>query len=299
MKNTSKVILLILGCIIAVGAILLFAKTRVSPPTEIEYVDNFPNVLSQHCLEIDTVSGFDNSRLSYLALSDKINRFLLEEKISTDVADLNRKHIAEIYGNRLVDKCYNILRGNIWPETDIKEATELMEELSNARLSNDSPAATPLFFSNVENFNKTIRNYRDALALNRKAYYSPSNTTYGDDIIKQAQKYKNMQYLSNNTNLVAVLNKIPGKVADSHYAHIQRLISNLSNYVYNYEDKDDFLSAYESIQAEIDKYIKKASVYGISNMKDSDGNNIRLQSGKIRQEGLNYFRNKNSEYTPW
>ena len=65
MKTSVKILLLVMFSIGAIAGVLVFAKTQVAPPSNLELVDQYSINLESSCASFDTIKDFNDSRVEY------------------------------------------------------------------------------------------------------------------------------------------------------------------------------------------------------------------------------------------
>lgn len=228
MKNSVKVLLLILCSIGAVAAILIFAKTQVAPPSGIEIVDQYPDNLAAACNEINNSGSIDENRQTYLKLKDKIERLRLEGKISNSLADEKHSSINEVYGNHLTQAGLGSFSSSKWDMNRINQLVGYIDELGQDKLSSGTSAVSSKFNSDAKTIHGVLKDYADALALSKRTGFS--SVSDAQSKVTKANNYKMQPYLRNNTELVNALNALPGKIADNHYKYVAGQINRMENY---------------------------------------------------------------------
>ena len=93
MRNSIKILILLLVSLGLISGILVFAKTRVAPPKEIECINQFSKKIQIDFLSFDSINDFSECRQSYVKLDDKLILFYNENSIDDKTADEYRKKI--------------------------------------------------------------------------------------------------------------------------------------------------------------------------------------------------------------
>lgn len=228
MKTSVKILLLVLFSIGAIAGVLVFAKTRVAPPSNLELVDQYSLNLTVSCASFDTIKDFNNSRVEYIRLDDKLNRFLSENAIDAKVSDEYRKKIDETYGKSLRTYGFGIFQKSVWPEDKLNELLSMLTSLKGDKLTTGENAVSDDFIASSDKINSVIGDYRAALRLSRSTSFNGVNDAASK--IQKAKSYRSAEYLKNNAALVNALDALPGRIAQSHYGHVSGLVNALGGY---------------------------------------------------------------------
>lgn len=105
----------------AIAGVLVFTKTQVAPPSNIEIVDQYTINLKKSCASFDTIKDFSQIRKEYIVLDDKLNRYLSENVIEVSTSDEFRKNIDLTYGKGLTAYGFNLFQKSVWPEENLRE----------------------------------------------------------------------------------------------------------------------------------------------------------------------------------
>ena len=228
MKTSVKILLLVLFSIGAIAGVLVFAKTRVAPPSNLELVDQYSLNLKASYASFDTIKDFNDSRVEYIRLDDKLNRFLSENAIDAKVSDEYRKKINETYGKSLRTYGFGIFQKSIWPEDKLNELLSMLISLKGDKLTTGENAVSDDFITSADKINSIIGDYRAALRLSRSTSFNGVNDASSK--IQKAKSYRSAEYLKNNAALVNALDALPGRIAQSHYGHVSNLVNALGGY---------------------------------------------------------------------
>lgn len=228
MKTSVKILLLVLFSIGAIAGVLVFAKTRVAPPSNLELVDQYSLNLKASYASFDTIKDFNDSRVEYIRLDDKLNRFLSENAIDAKVSDEYRKKINETYGKSLRTYGFGIFQKSIWPEDKLNELLSMLISLKGDKLTTGENAVSDDFITSSDKINSIIGDYRAALRLSRSTSFNGVNDASSK--IQKAKSYRSAEYLKNNAALVNALDALPGRIAQSHYGHVSNLVNALGGY---------------------------------------------------------------------
>ncbi|MDE6535631.1 MAG: hypothetical protein K2K82_06430, partial [Muribaculaceae bacterium] len=250
MKTFYKILLLILFSVGAVAGVLVFAKTQVAPPMNIDPVDQYVEDLKSDCDSYEGSNDYQESQSEYVRLDNKLKRFIAEDVITSETSDEYRHQIDEIYGKDLCRYGFRFFQRNEWPDKDIKELSERIAALRADKLSTGETAVTGEFITQSDNINNIIAKYSDARQLARNTSFTSVDNSRSK--INRADEFTSDDYLKNNRSLVADLNSLRGKLARSHYNYVASKVNQLAGK--HYLSEDEFLSLLQNVNVVIDEY---------------------------------------------
>lgn len=260
MKTVVKILLLVLFSIGAIAGILVFAKTQVAPPSNIKLVDQYALNLKSTCASFDSIKDFNESRVEYSRIDDKLKRFFSEDAIDATVSDEYRKKIDETFGKNLRAYGFGLFQKSVWSEDQLNEMLSMLSTLKSDKLSTGETAVSDEFLASADKINGVVGAYHAALRLSRNTSYNGVNDASSK--IQKAKNYRSSEYLKNNASLVNALDALPGRIAQSHYRHVSSLVSSLGGY-YNVS-KDYYMNTLiPRADHAINEY-KDAKIYGSS-----------------------------------
>ncbi len=287
MKTYIKIFLLIIFTIGAIAGVLVFAKTRVSPPSNISMVDQYSDDLKSEYESFTTLKDFSQCRTGYLRLDDKLNRFFIENAIDAETSDDYRKKIDETYGNALVEYSFDIFQKREWPEDKLKELSAMLASLESDKLTDGKKAVNANYIKSAKQINTILVDYYDALRLSK----STSFTGIGDASTKisKAERYSSAEYLRNNSLLTNALHELPKKLAQSHYNHVSGIVNALGNYYY--VDKDYYVNTLIQRAENAISDFKTTKIYGASKLDLSD---VENRAENLVTQAMNFYTNQNN-----
>ncbi len=282
MKTSIKILLLVLFAIGAVAGVLVFLKTRIAPPSNIKLIDQYSKNLTASCASFENISDFDQSRLEYMRIDDRMKRFVAENVLDPKECDESRKKVDDSYGKSLSAYAFNILNGSEWPEKKLNDIQAMMTSLRNDKLSTGDKAVSDEFITSADKFQSVLNDYHAALTLSRSTGYR--SVSDASSKISKAKQYKSAEYLKNNSSLVSALNALPGKLAQSHYNYVAGTVNALGGYKSVSEDYFTNTLATRVDQA-LSEY-KNTSIYG-GNKKSVS--NLEQRADALYREAYDYY----------
>ncbi len=282
MKTSVKILLLVLFSIGAIAGVLVFAKTRVAPPSNLELVNQYSINLESETKSFDNIKDFAESRREYIRMDDKLQCFLNENAIDTKVSDEYRKKIDESYGKVLSSYSFGLLQRSVWPEDKLNEMLAMLSSLKADKLTTGENAVTEDFIVSANKINNIVGEYRDALRLSRNTSFSGVNDA--STKIQKAKNYRSADYLKNNAALVSALDILTSRIAQSHYSHVNILVNALGNYAG--VTKEYYINTLMPRSDNAITEYKNTKIYGASKPSVSDLENSAVS---LVTSGMNYY----------
>lgn len=282
MKTAIKILLLLLFSIGAIVGVLVFAKTRVAPPSNIKLVDQYFENIKSSFDSFESIKDFTQSRKEYSRLDDKLKRFLSENVIDQETSDEYRQRIDASFGSSLISYGFGLLQKSVWPEEKLDDLLSMLVSLNSDKLSNGKPAVNADFIQSANRLNTIVDEYHTALRLSRNTSFSGVNEASAK--ISKAENYLNREYLVNNSNLVNSLKSLPGKVAQSHYSYVSGIVGSLGGYTN--VDKDYYMNTLIPRADNAIMEYKGTKIYG--NLKP-DISDVENRAANFVTAAMNYY----------
>ena len=286
MNKSVKILLLVIAVIIAIGGVLLFMKTIVSPPQDLEFKNQYEIALKQKIDSFKKV-GSDNLEREFATLTDLAHRFKAESNIDEKLFDKEYTEIIGVYSPKFAQYCFGQFQKSVWDDAEHKWMEDRIAQLrkltveDGARKIMDNYAESDGRFSIIL---KTIGKYREAKALSNRTVYSGLGEARSR--ISKANQYKQDDYLKNNAALMKALNSLPGRLEASHYATLRAKVNTLANYYSYSADSYDALS--DNVVAALKEYKQNAqSVYGESRSLSD----LEADASRYYNAAVEYYKN--------
>ena len=286
MNKSVKILLLVVAVIIAIGGVLLFMKTIVSPPQDLEFKNQFEVALNQ---KIDVFKKVDSNNLEreFATLTDLAHRFKSESNIDDKLFDKEYTEIIGVYSPKFAQYCFGQFQKSVWDESEHKWMEERIAQLRKLTVEDGSRKIMDNYAESDGRFSiilKTIGKYREAKALSNRTGYS--GLSEARSRISKANQYKQDDYLKNNAALMKALNSLPSRLEASHYASLRAKVNTLANYYSYSADSYDALS--DNVVAALKEYKQNAqSVYGESRSLSD----LEADASRYYNAAVEYYKN--------
>lgn len=286
MNKSVKILLLVIGVIIAIGGVLLFMKTIVSPPQDLEFKDQYEIALNQKIEDFRKVDSH-NLEHEFAIVTDLTHRFKAESNIDDKLFDREYTEIIGVYSPKFAQYCFGQFQKSVWNENEHKWMEDRIDQLRKLTIEDGSRKIMDNYTESDGQFSiilKIIGKYRDAKALSNRIGYSGLSEARAR--ISKVNQYKQDDYLKNNAALMKALNSLPSRLEASHYSLLRAKVSALANYYSYSPDSYDVLS--DNVVAALKEYKQNAhSVYGTSrNLSD-----LEVDASRYYNAAVEYYKN--------
>lgn len=261
-KALVKSSILALAIAIAVGGVLFFIQTVVSPPENIK-VENV------HTQDIRKVAKSYNP--NELELNEAVNQFdaivdratiykedsFIEDKICDDVVSSS----AEKISTKFVSWSMSKFGQTTWNHDDHVIMIKLINKLRYVTVAQGSKKALDSkALASLTKIESIIGEYGNAWAVAKQTSFINYDDAYAKR--KKAESLARSEYLRNCTSLVNALNSVGEKLEKSCFYKLKSRIDNLQN-LYSFESKgaydNESSRVYDMIQG-----FEKTQAFGVS-----------------------------------
>ena len=230
MKVTVKIFILVLAITLAIGSVMIFAKTRVEPPMAPQQTNQYLNDLSKCYSTLNKGGNSSQEDSVFFVTWNRINIFMNEEKISKKEADGGTDVLLGKYTPLFLKRSFALFKQSVWYESDHKYMLGIIGSLKQIKHSDGSAALKKETKDSLALVENIISRYNQARALSKHTHFS--GVANAQSSISQARQFANDSWLSNCTDLVHALNNVRPSIAESHYDYAVSMVEKLSQYRY-------------------------------------------------------------------
>ncbi|WP_337944174.1 hypothetical protein [Prevotella pectinovora] len=259
MNKSIKITLLIVAIIAAVGGVMAYYKTIVSPPSHMRFNNQYIAAIKSDIAEVVNLSTTDGLDSSFVATTHEINFMWKNTLLQNTERNELLESFAVQYIPKFVEDCNGKFAATDWSDIVLKQMSKKITQLRSLKTTDGTYVVGGEANTSLEKVQNTISNYYAAKAAASHTGY----TGLADAIIKiaTAKKYASMSPINNCMALVNQLNSVPKRLEQSHFAYLVNQVNRLNNY-YNY-DQSSYDDLALSISEKLDEYKKNArKVYG-------------------------------------
>ena len=260
MKTTLKIGILLVALILAVGGIMIYAKTKVNPPATPKQIDVYSSDLAQCKISLQNASKKESVDSVFFTIIDRIRIYSQEGKIRDAVTNKELDDAVGIYMPMYLRRCFEKFEQSVWYDSD---HARMLVEIADLRKIKHSDNTNVIDNSAQDSLNiiiQTINRYKQARKISKSTRFT--GVSNAQSIISQARLLANDKYLSNCTDLKNALNSVRSEIAQSHYRYISAQVEKLSQYRYfgqSYYDN----TLVPQVDAAVTEYENKAvALYG-------------------------------------
>ncbi len=228
MKTTIKIIILLLAVTCAIGGVMFYAKTKVTPPVVVSQINQFKQDVNKLISEEKSSKDAKTEDQVFAKGVDRIRLFAQEGKLEGSEADRCLDLFVGSYSPRFLRRCFAAFNKSEWNDKThqyILSQSDLLKKVTHSDKTSVIPKST------IDSLNlaaSIIKNYRDAKRVSRVSTFTGYDNARSS--ISKARTYANDQYLSNCRTLVNDLTSVRSKLAKSCYNQVVAEVDKLGNY---------------------------------------------------------------------
>lgn len=228
MKTTIKILILLIAVTLAIGLVMAYAKTKVTPPVAISQINQYKqNVNKLVGEELASETSQDEDDIFIKAI-DRIHIFEKEGKMISSEADASLDKFVGSYSPRFLKRCFSTFKQPVWSDEIL---TYLLSQSSDLKSLLHTDKTPVLHKSTIDSLNlvaSIIHDYRDALRISHTSKF----TGYDNAItsISKARTYANNPYFANCSCLISDLKSVKSRLAESCYSQVVAKVEELGNY---------------------------------------------------------------------
>ncbi len=239
---------------------MIYAKTKVNPPTTPKQIDVYSSDLAQCKTSLKNASDKESIDSAFLTTIDRIKIYSQEDKIRDAEADKELDDAIGIYMPMYLRKCFEKFEQSVWYDSDHARMLTEIADLKKIKHSDNTDVINNSTMDSLNVIVQTIDRYKQARRISRSTSFT--GISNAQSVISQARQFANDKYLSNCTDLKNALNSVRGKIAQSHYRYISAQVEKLSQYRYYSQSYYDN-TLVPQVDAAVTEYDNKAAaLYG-------------------------------------
>ncbi|MBQ3734621.1 MAG: hypothetical protein II859_11755 [Bacteroidales bacterium] len=287
-KNVLKITLVVVAVILAVGAVLVFMKTRVQPPTRLTYVNQYTANIHQAA---ESIANADERALEteFQRVTNRIRLMQQESLITNEEYTGSVSEFVNAYVPAFRNWCEQRFNQSAWPGETIRFMRSRINEVNRYNAEGGNSIVSGENATKLGEVNKVLNDYDAAWKLQNVAIHKSDDSKTN---LAKARRYKQDSHLSKCTALVNMLNNLPSRYQQLHYNHVNALVRGLSmahfpakNQVREWADK------YKNAKSAVNDYNSVAS-----SLYHTTTSNFNLDS--YYNQAKTGFRNKISVWDP-
>lgn len=273
MKKPTKIILLVVAILLAVGGVMAYYKTIVSPPGKLEFYNQYVNAAKKDISKVKSANTDIALDTTFVCITHELDLLLSNSFLSDQERNELMESFASQYVPTYVSSCNSKFSKSIWNEGELQKINARILELQALKTTDQKIIIQGDANASLNEVHNVIVNYYDAKRAASASGYNGLESA--KQKIATAKRYASMSPINNCSDLVSRLNSVSSRLEQAHYAYLASQIERLRPY-YNFSQTDyDNLAL--SIADKLEEYKKHArSVYG----KISNINNLEEKAGQ-------------------
>ena len=198
MKVTAKIFILVLSIALAIGGVMVYAKTRVEPPVAFQPINQFEKDLNHLYSDLKKAGAAREEDMIYLKAIDRISVFEKENRLTQAESDKHRDKLIDGYSPIFLKRCFSAFDKSVWKDLDHDYMLIVSKRLHSVKHSDGSKVLNKTTIDSLALVENIISNYRQAENISRSTTYR--SVSSAQNTINQAQKYANDTYISKYEN---------------------------------------------------------------------------------------------------
>ena len=273
MNKSIKILLLVVAMLLAVGGVMFYYKTIVSPPGKLEFKNQYVNSDKKDISKIKTANTDLALDSTFVTITHELdlqlsNSFLTEKE---------RDELLELFATQYVPKyvsiCNSKFSKTVWNEGELQKISSRISELQSLVTSDKKVVIQGEANMSLNKVKDVLVNYYEAKKAASAGGYNGLQAA--KQKIAVARRYATMSPINNCSELVARLNSVSTRLEQAHYSYLVGQVERLRPY-YNYS-QTEYDNIALSVAEELEEYKNNAkSTYGrvsdISSLESRAGN---------------------------
>lgn len=273
MNKPIKIILLVVAILLAVGGVMAYYKTIVSPPGKLEFSNQYVNAAKKDISKVKSAHTDLALDTTFVGITHELDILLANSFLSNQERNELLESFASQYVPTYVSSCNSKFNKSVWNEEELQKINGRISELQSLQTTDKKIIIQGEANASLNEVHNVIVNYYDAKKAASASGYN--GLEYAKQKIATAKRYTSMSPINNCTDLVSKLNSVSSRLEQAHYAYLASQVERLRPYYnYNQTEYDDLAL---SISDKLEEYKNHArNVYGkasnISDLEDRAGN---------------------------
>ena len=259
MNKSIKIILLVVAILLAVGGIMAYYKTIVSPPGKLKFKNQYVNSDKKDISQVKSANTDLALDSFYVAITHELDLQLANSFLTNQETNELLELFATQYVPTYVSACNSKFSKSVWNEGELQKMNTRISELQGLVTTENKIVIQGVANSSLNEVHNVIVAYYKAKKVASASGYNGIQAA--KQIIDTAKKYASMSPINNCTELVSRLNSVSNRLEQAHYSYLAGQVERLRPY-YNYS-QTEYDKIAISISEKFDEYKNNAkSTYG-------------------------------------
>ena len=259
MNKSIKIILLVVAILLAVGGVMAYYKTIVSPPGKLEFKNQYVNSDKKDISRVKSANTDFTLDSFYVAITHELDLQLANSFLTNQ----ERNELLELFTTQYVptyvSSCNSKFSKSVWNEGELQKINTRVSELQGLVTTENKVVVQGEANASLNEVHNVIVAYYEAKRAASAGGYNGIQAA--KQKIATAKRYASMSPINNCTDLVSRLNSVSTRLEQAHYSYLVGQVERLRPY-YNYS-QTEYDNIALSISEKLDEYKKNAkSTYG-------------------------------------
>lgn len=259
MNKPIKIILLVVAILLAVGGVMAYYKTIVSPPGKLVFNNQYINSDKKNISLVKSANTDSAMDSVYVAITHELDLQLANSFLTNQERDELLELFAAQYVTTYVSFCKSKFSKSVWNEGELQKINSRISELHGLVTTDNKVVIKGESNSSLNEVHNVIVAYYEAKRAASVGGYNGIQAA--KQKIATAKRYASMSPINNCTDLVSRLNSVSDRLEQAHYSYLVGQVERLRPY-YNYS-QTEYDNIALSISEKLDEYKNNArSTYG-------------------------------------
>ena len=272
MNKSIKISLLVLAIVLAVGGVMAYYKTIVSPPGKLVFKNQYVVSAKKDISYVKSV----NTDLALDSVFNAVTHILNFQFENTYLSDQERDELFESFATQyipvFVTACNSKFSQSFWDESKFPKIKARISELQHLRSTDKKVIVQGDANTSLNGVKNVIANYYDAKRAAAANGYNGIQSA--KQRIANAKEYATMSPINNCSVLVNRLNSVASRLEQAHYNYLSNQVEGIRLNLHL--EQTDFDKLALIVSDRLEEYKKQAeSTYGhasdISNLVNRAG----------------------------
>lgn len=259
MNKSIKIILLVVAILLAVGGVMAYYKTIVSPPGKLEFKNQYVNSDKKDISLVKSAKTDSALDSFFVAITHELDLQLANSFLTNQ----ERNELLELFATQYipvyVSACNSKFSKSVWNEGELQKINTRISELQGLTTTENKVVVQGEANASLNEVHNVIVAYYEAKRAASAGGYNGIQAA--KQKIATAKRYASMSPINNCTDLVSRLNSVSARLEQAHYSYLVGQVERLRPY-YNYS-QTEYDNIALSISEKLDEYKKNAkSTYG-------------------------------------
>lgn len=261
MNKPIKIILLVVAILLAVGGVMAYYKTIVSPPGKLEFSNQYVNVAKKDISKVKSANTDIALDTTFVGITHELDLLLSNSFLSDQERNELMESFASQYVPTYVSSCNSKFSKSVWNEGELQKINVRISELQALKTTDQKIIIQGDANASLNEVHNVIVNYYDAKKAASDSIFIFNGLESAKQRIATAKRFASMSPINNCSELVSRLNSVSSRLEQAHYAYLANQVERLLPYYKYSETEYDTLAL--SVSEKLEEYKNHArSVYG-------------------------------------